>query len=120
VRGSPAIGEPLKVNLSKAGAGAIAVLLLGLSNSVWGPLSLPFDASGVGMPGCSLLVSIDLAFPAITQASSPVPGRASIAFPVPLDPQLVGAQLFGQWFVLGPGPGLGGSSLTRGIGLVIG
>ncbi|HKB14880.1 MAG TPA: hypothetical protein VKF62_02390, partial [Planctomycetota bacterium] len=118
VRGSPTVGAVTNVHVSKATPGVCALLLLGASNVNWGPLPLPYDLGGLGVPGCSLLTSVDFFFPALTQATLPAPGRATVAFAIPSDPALVGIQAFVQWYVpsaTGYVPG----SMTRGVRLTI-
>jgi ELWxxDGT repeat protein len=48
-------------------------------------------------------------------------GAAAIALPVPNTPSLVGATVFGQWFVLVPaGPVLGSFDASRGLYVIVG
>lgn len=104
VRGEAKVGETIAVNLSRAPAGSRALLVLGLSDTAWGPVPLPLGMAPLGMPGCSLLASLDFTFPVDTEPTPPAPGRASVAFPIPQQPVLAGATLFLQWIV-GASPG---------------
>ncbi|HKB14416.1 MAG TPA: hypothetical protein VKF62_00040, partial [Planctomycetota bacterium] len=94
----------IAVNLSKAPAGSRALLVLGLSDVAWGPIPLPFGLGPLGMPGCSLLASLDFTFPVDTEPTPPAPGRASVLFPIPAQPGLSGAAFYVQWIV-GASPG---------------
>ncbi|MGH7149728.1 MAG: hypothetical protein ACREIU_03460, partial [Planctomycetota bacterium] len=104
VRGEAKVGETISVNLSKAPAGSRALLVLGLSDTAWGPIPLPLGLGPVGMPGCSLLASLDFTFPVDTEPTPPAPGRASVPFSIPAQPALAGATFFVQWIV-GASPG---------------
>ncbi len=57
----PRIGTPFYTYVSQPPASqVIALTVLGVSRSAYGPLPLPFDLSLFGMSGCSLAVSPDM------------------------------------------------------------
>jgi hypothetical protein len=50
-------GRPFELRLANLPAYQPGVLFLGLSDRRWGALTLPFDLTGLGMPGCVLRAS---------------------------------------------------------------
>ncbi len=113
--GTPALGAPFKVNLSRAPVAQPALLLLGLSASNWYGLPLPLDLAFLGMPGCELRVSPDFVFSVATQGSVANAAHASLPFAIPLVPSLAGISVYAQWYVVDPGPALLPGALTRGL-----
>ena len=55
-----------RVHLSNAPAGAGGVLLVGLSDSQWGPFRLPLITDPYGLPGCTLHTSVEATVVATT------------------------------------------------------
>ncbi|MGH7151897.1 MAG: integrin alpha, partial [Planctomycetota bacterium] len=104
IRGVPEIGTTTAVNVSKTVPGGRALLVLGLSDTAWGPVPLPLDLGSLGMAGCSLLASADLLCPIDTEPTPPAPGRGSVLLAIPFEPSLIGAAVFVQWIV-GSAPG---------------
>jgi len=96
--GLPQIGTKMSVTLDKARAATGTVLTLGLSNTTWLGLALPFDLTFLGGPGCSLLNSIMLVMPATTSGT----GQASMPLAIPNDPMLMGGTFYNQWIVVDP------------------
>ncbi|MCB9892261.1 MAG: hypothetical protein H6833_11475 [Planctomycetes bacterium] len=97
--GRPVLGGPNRFQLfvGQAPAQAPAGLMIGISRQTYGFFSLPFDLAQFGQPGCWLLQSLDLTFPASTNLT----GDARIDFGLlPADPALEKAELYTQWFVL--------------------
>ena len=78
----------------------LAFLVAGLSNSTWQGTPLPRDLGGFGMPGCQALVSVDVAFAAISTGST-------VAWTIPICncPPVVGATFYHQALVLDPNAG---------------
>ena len=93
----PWTGGTYTLDLTSLPATGAAFGILGTSKSTWGPVSLPLLLDFVGMPGCNLLVSLDVALPLTNQN-----GGAAWALPVPDDPSLHDAQLWLQGGVLDP------------------
>ncbi|MGB3967604.1 MAG: kelch repeat-containing protein [Planctomycetota bacterium] len=86
---APTIGNTATV--SAAATPLLGVFVLGLSNSSSGGVGLPLPLAAVGMPGCTLFVSLD-----VLVTRTPVGGAASLAIPVPYQPALVGGVFFVQ------------------------
>jgi hypothetical protein len=94
---TPKLGSSnFSVDLSGAKATTAAGLILGISKTSWGPITLPLSLAGAGAPGCSLLVSFDQMFVLATDAS----GKASFSFKIPNDKAFNGATFHDQWFAL--------------------
>ncbi|MGA0060955.1 MAG: hypothetical protein ACO3RU_15350, partial [Planctomycetota bacterium] len=87
----------------------MAIGLLGFSTSRWGSLSLPAALDGLGMTGCSLLVSADLPFPLTVDPR----GEASWAVPIPADLTLHGQLFHQQALVLDPSANPFGAVLSN-------
>ncbi len=92
----PTLGGTLTVGLDNLPFG-VAVMVVGVSNTV-GPLGpLPLDLGVLGAPGCPLRVSVD--------ATDTVVGAGTTAtwnFAIPNTPGLSGFQLYSQAAVLDP------------------
>ncbi|MAG55661.1 MAG: hypothetical protein CMJ83_05150 [Planctomycetes bacterium] len=88
--GVPSIGNAgFQIGVANATPNLAAFLVLGLSDQVWGGISLPLTLVG----GCNLLVSGDAVFPTVTNGL----GNAILPLPIPADPALAGTIVFGQW-----------------------
>ncbi|MEZ5988728.1 MAG: hypothetical protein R3F30_06325 [Planctomycetota bacterium] len=96
--GVPKVNSTFSVDLDKALPSTPVLLLIGASNSVWGPIQLPLDLTPAGAPGCGLLCSFDL--PLAAQADTA--GKSSFKLPVPNDTGLVNVVFHDQWIVLDP------------------
>ncbi|MCI0587174.1 MAG: hypothetical protein L0323_10075 [Planctomycetes bacterium] len=83
------------ITLANALPSTAAFLVIGISDTAWGPFALPLPLAGFGAPGCSLRVSLDIPFLGVTGAS----GEASAAFPIPAG--LTGTA-YSQWIVSDP------------------
>jgi hypothetical protein len=92
----------VRVHLSDAPPGVGAWLFLGLSNTTWNGVPLPYDLSFLGLPaGCALHTSID-AFAVRTTGTSGL--DAGFAFvDIPVDLSALGTRIWAQWAVFGPG-----------------
>jgi hypothetical protein len=100
--GLPKLGTSFDVTLADGPGVTFAVLVQGVSDTVWSggalPLTLPTTQ------GCDLLVSPDATDVAITDTA----GAASHVVVVPNNPVLAGLELFYQWVVLdGPANPIG-------------
>jgi len=94
----------VRVELSRAPAGAPAVLLLGLSTSQFLGVPLPLPIDVFGFPGCLLRTSIDAQLLAVTGATGQDAGYTRIDLPHPIPASGQGMwTLAGQWVVLGLG-----------------
>lgn len=77
------------------GMSASPLLSIGASSTAWGPRSLPFDLSLIGMPGCRVLCSVDVVMQLTNLGGY---ARADIGLPTNLG--LVGSKFFVQGIVL--------------------
>ena len=114
------LGKTMTVNLSDASPALLtATLGLGVSDTMWGSATLPIDLGAIGLTGCSWHVSVEASFTMATTAPLGGRRRATYELAVPNVASLVGAQLFGQWFILESGPsGLTGST-TKAIRVTV-
>lgn len=97
--GTPGLGfANFAITANGAPPFAPAMLFVGLSDTWWGAVALPFDMGPWGAPGCLLRVSPDLSVFALTDPA----GSATVVFPVPAASQFVNARFCGQWFFLAP------------------
>lgn len=104
----PAIGTTFELEVS--GAGPFAIVALGQSDAQFGNVPLPADLSTFGLPGCSLLVSVDHVASAVTDGTFAVAG-----VPLPLRTDLLGAVFFAQAMSVVPSAGgLSGSMSNAG------
>lgn len=91
-----------RVHLSNAPAGAGGVLLVGLSDSQWGPFRLPLITDPYGLPGCTLHTSVEATVVATTGTQGIDRGYAYVDIPQPLAlPNGGGVRVFAQWLVVG-------------------
>ena len=104
--GLPKLGQSYSVDLSKAKPTTGAVLITGVSKTVWGAFTLPLSLATLGASGCNLYVSYDVPTGLATGAG----GAASLPIPVPNDPGLAGVKLHHQWMIVDGG--------TNSLGLV--
>ena len=102
--GACAPSPSFALTLSNALGGSLAILLVGGSSSSWVGFPLPANLAALGMPSCSLLVSAEFTFLAVTSGVGPGAGAASVGIPIPADPALVGGTAYVQWYVVDPGP----------------
>ncbi|MGE0144670.1 MAG: WD40/YVTN/BNR-like repeat-containing protein [Planctomycetota bacterium] len=112
----PRLGGDLTFRGQNLPANATVFWIVGLSDTVFGGGSLPLDLGAVGMPGCQLSVSPDIA----TGIGSNSGGVADGTLTIPQVPALLGASLYSQ--MLAPAPGLNalGLGVTNGAGATIG
>ncbi len=110
------ISRSFDVTLDQAAPSHPAVMILGISNQSWLGGSLPFSLTGIGAPGCSLLVSTEDTVGATTNAV----GQANVPLAVPNVAALVGLMLHHQWFVLDNGANAIGIAVSAGAISTIG
>lgn len=89
---------------------SVGYLMCGWSRTQWGSLPLPRTLAVHGMPGCSLLVSPDLAVGFSTGNGSP-----SCSFVMPLSAAIVGQQLQFQAMFVQPGLNAAAIGTTQGV-----
>jgi hypothetical protein len=88
----PAIGQNFAGTIQNAAPSQSVFLVFGASNQTWASIGLPFDLGQLGLTGCSLLVSFDVAVAGLADAS----GNAAISVPVPAMSSLLGTTFFNQ------------------------
>ena len=111
----PVTGQTQTLDVSNVPA-ALAFAVYGWSNAAAGPLTLPFEMSAFGMPGCDLLQSVDLTVPCTSTGA----GTASHSIVIPNLAALVGLHLFAQAWSPAPGANVAGVVLSNGISLFVG
>jgi hypothetical protein len=89
--------------------------MIGVSNTTWGTLPLPFELSSIGMPGCSILTSADFIVPLPITA-----GQATWDLQLPDDDGLLGATFYQQALVLDPGIGPQIGTVSNGLVATVG
>lgn len=89
----PQLGSDFELEVEPAGS--LALFVAGFSDSSFLGAPLPMDLGAFGLPGCSLLTSVDW------EVWAPaVAGKATTAITVPLQRALLGLELFAQALVL--------------------
>lgn len=106
----PQLGHDLVLDAGSVPPRSMTTLLLGFDDAAWAGLALPFELAPFGMPGCSLLVAIDATEPMVAGS-----GVASHTLRVPLDRNLILAELLAQAITLGAE-----SATSNGVRLVLG
>ena len=71
--------------------GAVVAVLIGTSNTIWGPSTLPLDLAQFGAPSCNLLVSLDSTATVGTATST-----AQFLIGIPVAPALSGLGIHWQ------------------------
>jgi hypothetical protein len=93
----PWLGTTLSVNVSNLPLGQPVALTLGASKTMWGPLTLPTPLGFLGMTGCVMYASGEVAIP-LANAN----GTATWTLNVPNDPSIVSAKFYNQAYVFDP------------------
>lgn len=110
--GAPVLGGMLSVVVDRLPGAAVMLLGLSRTSSAFGPL--PFDLSGLGAPGCSILVSSDANTLLLGTA-----GTATYQLAIPAAPVFLCAHLYNQALVLDAGANaLGAVMSDAGAGVV--
>ena len=99
--GAVAVGDSLTVRLSRVPAQHLAHLVVGGSNTQWGPEPLPLIIAS--LPACDLrlLVRPDFLVPRITESFGVSGGRAAVEAGV-IPAGMAGATIHAQWIVENP------------------
>jgi hypothetical protein len=85
---------------------------MGWSNTVSFPVTLPFELSGVGMPGCFLLQSLQL----FGLTTAPVgPSSLRFTYPIPASPIFNGVRVYIQAYCYAPGANSAEIVLSNGV-----
>lgn len=94
--GSPIIGNTVTYRVSNALANAPSFMHIGLSNTNWLGIPLPFNLSLIGAPNCFAYISQVVTLGTAANAS----GAATLPFAIPFNTAFVGAPHFVQWTLL--------------------
>jgi len=111
----PIVGSTFGLELLSVPANGVAAFTIGFSNQQWGANLLPWSLGALGMPGCTMHASPDFLFFVAVAA-----GRATLAWPLPNDPGLVGVRFFDQAVFLDPGVNAMGAIVSNAGAGVIG
>jgi PKD repeat protein len=86
----PVVGTTVNTNLDNLEFG-IALMVVGLSNTLSGAIPLPLDLGILGAPGCPLRVSLDVTDTVVGTGTT-----ANWGLAIPNDPMLLGFRLYSQ------------------------
>ena len=105
----PLLGAEFQLQFANLPSSPISSVFacLGVDDQTWNGIPLPFDASSLGLPGCSLRLA-----PAIVVPLSNQGGFADWNLPIPASPVLDGSTFFVQGIVVAPGANAGGALLS--------
>ncbi len=112
----PVIDQTNRLRVRNAGTNAVAVNVIGFSNTLFGSLSLPFDLGLIGAPSCAQRVSLDVDLPLTVDGD----GVATLDLSIPDDLIFVGNSLYLQAVVLNPAANQLGAITSNGLRLRIG
>lgn len=101
--GIPNLGTSLEVRLRGASSGALAILGIGLSDTLWLGSALPAPLQPFGGGTCTVLAAVDGSIVAVADPS----GAASAIIALPAAGSLVGLSFFDQWWVADAATALG-------------
>jgi hypothetical protein len=98
--GAPSAGNnSFRLGLFSAEGGTAVILLIGLNNTQFGTVPLPFDLAPLGLtPNCFLRTDILLAIAAVTSGTGAGEGQAVIPLPIPVS--AMGGSFYRQWVAL--------------------
>ncbi len=117
--GLPSItgGNPdFEIHLSHARQNAPGLVLVGTSNSLLaGSVPLPLALAPLGVPGCTLDVSLELIIAVVSNAG----GTVAVPFPIPSNPAFAGVHVYFQGYVSDPGPALLPGAMSRGLDVLL-
>ena len=115
--GAPIVGSSTLLQASSLPPNtSFAALALGFSRDRIGAFTLPIPLDYLGMPGCSLLQSMEV--PALPLALSPP--TATMSLTIPLDYSLLERSIYLQAQVVAPGVNALGVATSNGLRLVFG
>jgi len=104
---------PFSLLLSNLPNASFLINFLGFSATSWSGVPLPFDLAGLGLPGCSLYVSLDIGFGLGTGNGTVIWGSV-----IPSMPEIYGLEFFNQGYVFDPGIPVGVSTTNAGRGSI--
>lgn len=112
----PILGTIARASITNAPSPFVAVSI-GSSRSFMFPITLPFDLTGVGMPGCLLLQSNDIANLGTTPGTG---SSATFEAFLPTLPSLLGQHIYMQAYSLAPGFNQLGFVASNGLDWLLG
>lgn len=95
---TPQIGNTFRVRVGQCLPSSVALLLFGRSATNWNGITLPFDLTPFGAPGCSLLVENGIASTMLTNTA----GAANLQYTLPYNIYVLGQSFYNQAFVFDP------------------
>jgi hypothetical protein len=112
----PSIGATAQAAISNAPT-PFAFVALGVSNTTFGPFTLPVSLASIGMPGCNLLQSANV----IGESTSPTgAGTAVYSLAIPNNTALVGVHVYLQAWAVAPGVNPAQIVVSNGLDWTIG
>jgi hypothetical protein len=114
--GEPSIGTLVTFEATNLPAETAVALLIGVSNTTWGGIPLPFNFGFLGAPLCDLLVSTENVLPTASDAS----GVATKLVWISRRSDFVGARVYPQFIVLDPSANPFGLTLSGAATLKVG
>lgn len=114
--GMPLTGSTFDVHLDYAPANGLAVLSLGLSDTMSNGQALPYSLGSFGAPGCNVLGSL------LTTVFVTTDAQGSAVFPIglPANPAFTGLEFYDQWFCLDATANALGIIVTNGGKAIVG
>jgi len=113
--GYPDLGFQPTLNVTGVRQNQIGAMFLGSSNTTWGSNSLPYDLSAIGMTGCALRTSSEVALAIGTGTGAP-----SLTLTIPVNLALRGLKFYAQYANADAGANLLGVVVTNGLQGLIG
>jgi hypothetical protein len=110
------IGQAMVWVGAQARPSALALFVLGFSNTSWSLGPLPYDLAPFGMPGCPLLVRPDFTVLSATSAG----GDVHFNLPLPNNTAFIGAVLYGQLGTQEPALNAAGFAVSAGVRVTVG
>lgn len=105
----PKLNTIFQLDISNLPAGPQVVFgVLGLSDTAWGTIPLPFDLSALGMPSCTQYISLDSTVLLLSSGVS-----VSWQIPIPAQSGIVGTSFFSQAILLDLGVNAFGAVVTN-------
>lgn len=105
--GLPQVGTNFGWTAGSLNGGALAVPILGISETNWLGIQLPLDLGLFGAPNCSLWLSLDVILPTlVASGAGPGTGSVNVTLPIPNGPYQ-GAVAYGGFLIVDPVNGLG-------------
>ncbi len=90
-QGTPVIGTSFPIQLANLAPLWGGVVLIGVSDTQWGSISLPAPLDAIGMPGCTSYVSGDSGIGFL-----PISTNYTVLMPIPNEPSLLNQRFFNQ------------------------